>query len=1321
MNNLIGQHLGPYRILEQIGIGGMATVYKAYQPAMDRYVAIKVIAAHFAQDETFLRRFRREAKAVAQLEHAHILPVHDFGEADGRPYLVMRFLEAGTLKDRMAQGPLPLTEVNRIVGQVGSALDYAHRMGVIHRDVKPTNVLLDAEGDAFLTDFGLARMMEASVQLTETGVGIGTPAYMSPEQGKGAKVDSRSDVYSLGVMLYEMVTGRAPYEAETPLAVVLKHIQEPLPLPRSIRPEVPEEVERVILRAMAKEPEDRYQTAGEMVRALDAAVRAAEAAARTEPAVAEVAAEPAVAPAVPRPRARKLRLPRWAGWAAGGAVALAAFFLILSRVPLRVQISGGQLEVVRVVEGTPVPSEAAEGAEGATPIPTRMPTPTEAPSTAMPPAEAALRWEQLADAYASTFLPVAFNALAVDPNDPDTIFAGTSGAGIYVSHDGGQTWAPGNEGLGKGTVGSILVDPSDSNVVYAALSDQGGVYKSTDGGQTWTAANRGINLDNAWNWTGLLYLDPRDSSRLYYSGTTDGLYHSGDGGATWQQRGGECPSITGLAIDPNDRQHLYAAGYQHPGSECLAGVYESTDGGQSWRRLSTEEMLAPGDEFGGDWFHLAADPQDFSILYAGGQRGIYKTSDGGQSWTPILDQGCEWLVTSEVALYCGRGGDLLISPDGGESWAEASYGAGWGGQEMQPLVVTPGDPQILYAGADAVMRSTDGGWTWTRVGSLGAMARMHLTVDPRDGERLFLSGVDYVNEVFRSEDGGETWQVVSTNGGWRSRITIDPAQNVIYLPSPSGGLYCSRDDGRTWESFGSGYLTHGPWQLVPDPQDAAKLWLVGECGTRLSLSEDGGETFEMVESFPQDICMPTLLVHGEGRRMYVVDWGNFHRSDDGGETWASPGGLGGIYRAAALDPSNPDVVYVGSTHKGVLKTENGGISWRQINTGLTNPSINELAIDPANPQTIYAATDGGAFVSTDGGENWSPIQVELGPNPIVYSIAVDPNDSSKVYAVTPDGVFRLVGAPPVDEATSAPTPVPGSMADQARTFAEPILAAIAARPPDFEDDFSDPGSGWAIGSTDQSETGYQDGEYFIIANPPSPGVECNCDGVGAVPQVSDFVLEIDGRFISGEMGDWQVKFREGDEGYYVVLLSSEGYLDLWKSEAEEVKLFTLRGPPIGSGDETNRLQVMAKGPWIALYLNGEPIYLAYDETFSTDGIDLTLCNHGANPVRVHFDNFRVWDITDLALPTSATVEQARAFAEPILAAIAARSPDFEDDFSDPGSGWNIGTQSREETGWEEGEAGYADGEYFIVAAPAYSPEDTGRVTCSSGQHRGRGR
>jgi serine/threonine protein kinase len=167
---------------------------------------------------------------------------------------------------------MDLAEVNRVMQQVGGALEHAHQQGVVHRDIKPSNVLLDAHGECYLTDFGLAKVMEASVQLTATGVGLGTPAYMSPEQGQGTGTDLRSDIYSLGVMLYEMVTGRVPYQAETPLAVVLQHISAPLPLPSSIKPDVPAQVERVILKAMAKDPEDRFETVRAMVTALDAAV-----------------------------------------------------------------------------------------------------------------------------------------------------------------------------------------------------------------------------------------------------------------------------------------------------------------------------------------------------------------------------------------------------------------------------------------------------------------------------------------------------------------------------------------------------------------------------------------------------------------------------------------------------------------------------------------------------------------------------------------------------------------------------------------------------------------------------------------------------------------------------------------------------------------------------------------------------------------------------------------------------------------------------------------------------------------------------------------
>jgi len=271
MTNLVGEILGPYEILEEIGSGGMATVYKAYQASLGRHVAVKVLAGNLAKQETVRKRFDREAKAVASMSHPHILPVYDFGEQDGMLYIVSHLVEGGSLKDRLSQ-PLAPGVAGRIAHEVTLALDYAHRQGVVHRDVKPGNILLDRDGRALLTDFGVAKIV-AETQYTQTGTSVGTPAYMSPEQGKGEEIDGRSDIYSLGVVLYEMLTGSAPFRSDTPLGVMHQHVfAQPLS-PRSINPRIPRRLEKAILKALAKEPGDRYRTAREMASALERAVK----------------------------------------------------------------------------------------------------------------------------------------------------------------------------------------------------------------------------------------------------------------------------------------------------------------------------------------------------------------------------------------------------------------------------------------------------------------------------------------------------------------------------------------------------------------------------------------------------------------------------------------------------------------------------------------------------------------------------------------------------------------------------------------------------------------------------------------------------------------------------------------------------------------------------------------------------------------------------------------------------------------------------------------------------------------------------------------
>jgi serine/threonine protein kinase len=268
-DNFTGKSLGQFDIQDEIGRGGMATVYRARQKTINRTVAVKVLPRALLHDPSFYERFTREVDVIAHLEHPHILPIYDFGEADGVPYIAMRYLGGGSMAQWIRRG-LPTPEaLVKPMGQVAQALDYAHQQGIVHRDLKPGNIMLDERGNAYLTDFGIAKVLNSN--LTGSAI-IGTPAYMSPEQAHGLPLDARSDLYSLGVVLFEMLTGHEPFEAETPVALLLKHINEPMPSVRQIRPDVPPSVEAVVYKATAKNPNDRYSSAGDFALALQDAV-----------------------------------------------------------------------------------------------------------------------------------------------------------------------------------------------------------------------------------------------------------------------------------------------------------------------------------------------------------------------------------------------------------------------------------------------------------------------------------------------------------------------------------------------------------------------------------------------------------------------------------------------------------------------------------------------------------------------------------------------------------------------------------------------------------------------------------------------------------------------------------------------------------------------------------------------------------------------------------------------------------------------------------------------------------------------------------------
>ncbi|HID61183.1 MAG TPA: hypothetical protein EYP49_00325 [Anaerolineae bacterium] len=407
--DLSGAIIGQYHIIEQIGKGGMATVYKAYQPNLDRYVAVKVLTPGLAGNRGFIARFEREARAVARLRHRNILTVFDYGRQGDVFYLVTEYVSGGTLRGRLGW-PQDLTYVVGIISQVGDALAHAHRQGMIHRDVKPGNILMVEEDWPLLSDFGLAKMVEDSLQLTASGASVGTPQYMSPEQAQGLAVDRRSDIYSLGAVLYEAVTGRPPFGPDSPIAVILRQINEPITPPHTLRSDLPAEMERIILKALAKSPADRYQRMEEFLADLQGAypianVRSAnhnvirrgnaQAGTKGHPAVFGPVPTPIVTPLLPRKRSFP-----WVGLAIGLALVLTlalTFLLFKDSMALPVSPSTDVIAAVASPALRTSPSAAA-------PSTTAAPTTLQAQDTVPAPQTIELQvWE--ADGAEMVFVP----------------------------------------------------------------------------------------------------------------------------------------------------------------------------------------------------------------------------------------------------------------------------------------------------------------------------------------------------------------------------------------------------------------------------------------------------------------------------------------------------------------------------------------------------------------------------------------------------------------------------------------------------------------------------------------------------------------------------------------------------------------------------------------------------------------------------------------------------------------------------------------------------------------------------------------------------
>jgi ligand-binding sensor domain-containing protein len=943
MQQYIGKRIGAYQIVEQIGQGGMATVFKAYQPSMDRYVAIKILPSHFTEDESFVGRFTQEARTLARLEHPHILPVHDYGEEEGITYLVMRYVQAGTLKDLIArEGPMELEEAARVLGQVGRALDYGHSQGVVHRDIKPSNVLIDQRGNTFLTDFGIAKLVAETAQFTASGAIIGTPAYMSPEQGMGKPVDYRCDIYSLGVVLYELVTGRVPFEAETPLAVLLKHVNDPLPLPRQIKPDLPAAVERVILKAMAKAPEDRFQSAQEMIDALAAAVAAKPTEIISPPVPAGVAEgttfarsisapPPPTADTAPLAPTEDGTLPPAADTSLPSPEAVAParrrkpwLLLVGGAALLGLLVVVGVFVVDNLIGGEATPTAVSQAQPTATTVSQVQPTPAavsqaQATTPAAVPAPAVSGQVQYPPGWATYANGNFVFALA---RQGDTLWAGGDGGLVrWNLSDGSYTKLGRTDGLASSSIHDLLVD--DAGVLWIA-TDAG---ISRYDGETFTTYNEADGLDA--NWIEALFLDEAGGLWAGSHGGERGLNHFD--GARWS-----APPPYFLPLLPVGYPNVTVMG----GNED-AGYFVGLEDegllrfeGESWLLLTEDDGLPAGGVLDA---LMTGDS-----LWVSYEEAVVRFDLATGDWETLP---LEYIHTMHQTVS----GEIWL----GGAWRAIRFDPDTG--DWQEFETAPG-PIPAWLVTD-IVEDEDGLWFSTYGGGVA-----------------FYDGSQW-----------ETWAIDEDLGGnWIEAIQQDK-DGALWFTHPGTGLSRYQPEGDAWQVFGQagGALD---WPSIPAVDSNGNLW-IGDYGELAYYDGQGWQSFTAPEL--ADVSIYAIEIGPDDVQWLVVD-GGLMRHDPATDEWTTFTGADHpiISDTWSILASSDGTVWLGG-EQGLVQYD--GSNWSTpVALGNAPQSVDDLAEAPDG--SLWIAADGELGHLADG--RWSYVawpsdgwmeRVAIGPDGSVWA------------------------------------------------------------------------------------------------------------------------------------------------------------------------------------------------------------------------------------------------------------------------------------------------------------------------------------------------